>query len=420
MGLQKVPKIVTPLNEKKIQAAKPKDKEYTLSDGDGLNLRIRPNNTKTWFFNYTKPNSTKRLKISLGSYDIVSLKDARQERTRLRALIQSDIDPIENREESNAQAKIASSNTLARIAQQWLEVKRPSVTPNYARDIWRSLERHIFPILGETPIDKINAPKTIETLKPIAAKGNLETIKRLCQRINEIMDHAVNSGIVKHNPLSGISKAFAAPQKNHIPTLKPAQLPELMSALNTASIKRVTRCLIEWQLHTMTRPSEAAGATWGEIDRDNQLWHMPAERMKKKRAHTIPLSNQAIGLLDVMQSISGHREHIFPADRDPKKHIHEQTANMAIKRMGFKDRLVAHGLRSIASTTLNEQGFDPDIIEAALAHTDKNEVRKAYNRAEYIEQRRAMMAWWSNHIEEAATGNMSLSSGFKHMKVVKR
>ncbi|MFT6201774.1 MAG: integrase [Granulosicoccus sp.] len=413
-----MPKIITPLNEKRIKAAKPKDKEYTLSDGGGLNLRIRPNDTKTWFFNFTKPYFSKRLKISLGSYDTVSLKDARIERSRLRDLIQKNIDPIEDKKENDNLVKAANSNTLAHIAEQWFNIKKTTVTPNYAEDIWRSLEKHIFPHIGNTPIYKINAPTTIDILKPIAARGNLETIKRLCQRINEIMDHAVNSGFIHHNPLAGISKAFSAPQKNHMPTLKPAQLPELMSALNTASIKRVTRCLIEWQLHTMTRPSEAAGAKWEEIDRDNKLWHIPEERMKKRRTHTIPLSEQAIALLDVMQSISGHREYVFPADRDPKKHIHEQTANMALTRMGFKGRLVAHGLRSIASTTLNEQGFAPDIIEAALAHLDKNEVRRAYNRAEYIAQRRTMMAWWSNHIEEAATGNMSLSSSVKHLKVV--
>ncbi|MEO2183459.1 MAG: tyrosine-type recombinase/integrase, partial [bacterium] len=176
------------------------------------------------------------------------------------------------------------------------------------------------------------------------------------------------------------------------------------------SIKRTTRCLIEWQLQTMTRPGEAAGTRWSEIDLDKNVWLIPAERMKKKRPHTVPLSPQTLALLEIMEPISTHREHVFPADRNPRSYISEQTANMALRRMGYGGQLVAHGLRSLASTILNEHGFDPDVIEAALAHTDKNDVRAAYNRAEYLERRRTMMHWWSAHIEAAASGNLSLSS----------
>jgi integrase len=228
----------------------------------------------------------------------------------------------------------------------------------------------------------------------------------------------VNTGLLEANPLAGINKAFQTPDKKHMPALKPSELPELMQTLTTASIKLTTRCLIEWQLHTMVRPSEAAGACWQEIDFDNKLWHIPAERMKKKRAHTVPLSQQAIALLEVMKPISIGRKHVFIADRMPTKHTHVQTANMALKRMGFSGRLVAHGMRSIASTTLNEQGFDADVIEAALAHIDSNEVRKAYNRSEYLERRTVMMKWWSEHIQKAAIGNMSLATGIKALRAI--
>ena len=209
-----------------------------------------------------------------------------------------------------------------------------------------------------------------------------------------------------------------SPKKKHMPTLKPEQLPELMQRIANASIKRTTRCLIEWQLHTMTRPSEAAGTKWEEIDIKAGLWLIPAERMKKKRPHTIPLSPQALSLLEVMKPISAKREHVFPADRNPRTHTHEQTANMALKRMGYGGSLVAHGMRSLASTTLNEQGFDPDVIEMALAHTDKNGVRGSYNFAEYLERRKVMMCWWSEHIENAAKGNLSLSHSVKSIRLV--
>ncbi len=199
--------------------------------------------------------------------------------------------------------------------------------------------------------------------------------------------------------------------------LTPDELPELMQKLAYANIKRVTRCLIEWQLHTMTRPAEAAAARWDEIDWDNELWIIPAERTKKRREHRIPLTEQMLAILEVIKPISGHRDFIFPSDRDPQKPCNSQTANIALKRMGFADRLVSHGLRSLASTTLNEQGFDADLIESALAHVDDNQVRSAYNRTDYIERRRPMMCWWSGHIEQAAKGSLSVT-GTKQLKVI--
>ena len=256
----------------------------------------------------------------------------------------------------------------------------------------------------------LTARQVISTIQPIAAKGSLETVKRLCQRLNEIMTYSVNTGLLKANPLSGISQAFQAPEKKNMPSLAPEELPELMRILSTARIKLTTRCLIEWQLHTMTRPSEAAGARWAEIDKIKALWTIPAERMKKGKPHTVPLTSQCIKLLEVMRPISGSRDFVFPADRDFLTHTNEQTANAALKRMGFGGRLVAHGLRALASTTLNEEGFNPDVIEAALAHVHGNEVRRAYNRAKYLEQRREMMVWWSNYIERAAIGSLSLST----------
>jgi integrase len=332
------------------------------------------------------------------------------------ALLAQDIDPKEHRDENERLQQIAHSNTLEHIAAKWLEVKKTKVSDDHADDTWRSLDLHIFPFLGKVPIHKITAVNTIDVIEPIAAKGSLETVKRLCQRLNEIMTYAVNTGLVNANPLAGIAQAFQTPIKQHLPTLKPEQLPELMSALSLASIKITTRCLIEWQLHTMVRPSEAAGAQWNEIDFDNNLWNIPAERMKAKKAHTVPLTAQTQNLLGVMKPISSSSEFVFPSDRTLRKHTNASTANMALKRMGFSNQLVAHGLRAIASTTLNEQGFDPDIIEAALAHVGKNEVRNAYNRADYIERRKPMMIWWSEHIENAASGNISLAGNIKQNK----
>ena len=410
-------RVTRPLTHTEISQAKIKDKVYTLSDGAGLQLRVKPNGSKLWLLDYHRPYTKKRTSLSFGSFPEVSLAEARDKRKLARELLAKNIDPKEHRDEDDRLNDIAHGNTLEHIALKWLNVKKVTVSVEHAKDTWRSLELHVFHSLGKVPIHKITAVKTIEILEPIAAKGSLETIKRLCQRLNEIMVYAVNSGIISSNPLTGISKAFQRPKKQHLPTLEPSQLPTLMATLSQASIKITTRCLIEWQLHTMVRPSEAAGATWNEIDFDNSLWNIPAKRMKKKKAHTVPLTPQSLALLEMMKPISSKSEYVFPSDRNIRRHTHEQTANTALKRMGFHKKLVAHGLRSIASTALNEQGFDGDVIEAALAHVGKNEVRNAYNRTDYLERRKPVMTWWSEYIEKAATGNLSVASK-KGLKLV--
>lgn len=411
-------KVVKPLTNTEVLQAKPKDKEYNLPDGEGLYLRVKPSGSKLWLFNYYHPYTKKRNNLSIGRYPDISLATARLKKREARELLANNIDPKEHRESVQKAKEQEHTNTLRKVATDWFEIKSTKVTHDYGEDLWRSLENHIFPKIGNHPVSMLSATKAIDTLKPIAAKGSLETVRRLCQRLNEIMTFAVNTGVIFSNPLAGISQAFEAPKTKLMATIKPEELPGLMKTLNFASIKLVTRCLIEWQLHTMVRPSEAAGAKWSEIDFKNQIWTIPAERMKMKKQHSIPLSPQALGLLNTLNPISGHREFLFPADRNPKTHANAQTANMALKRMGYSGKLVSHGLRALASTVLNEQGFDPDLIEAALAHVDKNEVRRAYNRAEYLERRRPLMCWWSQHIENAATGDMSLSNAKKALRLV--
>ncbi|WP_449101635.1 integrase domain-containing protein [Pseudomonas veronii] len=400
----------TRLSDVKVKAAKPKEKDYILTDGNGLQMRVRINGSKLWNFNYIQPVTKKRINMGLGTFPDVSLAQARKRTVEARELVAQGLDPKEKRDAERHAKKAATEHTFANISTAWFELKKDSVTPAYAEDIWRSLTLHVFPDLATTPISAITAPKVINLLRPLESKGSLETVKRLTQRLNEIMTYGVNSGLIHANPLSGIRSVFKKPKKKNMAALAPDELRELMVAIANASIKRTTRCLIEWQLHTMTRPAEAATSRWADIDFEKKIWTIPAERMKKRRIHIIPLTEQALTLLEAIKPYSGHREYVFPADRDPRTHCNSQTANMALKRMGFEGRLVSHGMRSMASTILNEHGWDPELIEVALAHVDKDEVRSAYNRADYIERRRPMMAWWSEHIEQAATGSLSVSA----------
>jgi integrase len=336
-------KTPVPLTATKIKNSKPQAKEYSLSDGQKLSLRIKPSGTKAWIFTYQRPFTKKRTNLGLGSYPEVSLADARKLRSEALEHLAKDIDPQEYKTEQRQMNELAHLNTLEHVAKQWHKVKATSVSESYSQKIYRALELHILPKLGKQPIHKINATSTIEVLKPLAEAGKLDMIKRVTQAINQIMNYAVNTGIIHTNPLISITKAFEAPKKNHQLTLKPNELPELMKAISYAEIQLLTRVMIEWQLHTMTRPSETAGARWNEINLEAEVWVIPASRMKMKRAHTIPLSPQAIDLLERIKPFCGDSEFLFPSERKKGQHRNTQTANMALKRMGFGGRLVAHG-----------------------------------------------------------------------------
>ena len=330
--------------------------------------------------------------MGLGAFPALSLADARGLRADYLALLANGIDPQIQAEVAVEQQQITLDSIFSTVAANWFQLKSKSVTPDYTKDIWRSLEKDVLPAIGEIPVQQIKARTLVEALEPIKARGALETLRRLVQRINEIMIYAVNTGLIDANPASGIGMAFAKPKKQNMPTLRPEELPKLMRSLMMSNLSVSTRCLIEWQLLTLVRPSEASGARWAEIDLDAKLWTISAERMKAKREHIVPLSTQALDILEVLKPISSHREHVFPSRNDPKQPMNSQTANAALKRIGYGGKLVTDGLRSIASTAMNEALFNADVIEAALAHSDKNEIRRAYNRSNYLTLRKDLMS----------------------------
>jgi integrase len=393
-----VARTTRPLTNTEVLRAKALEKDLTLHDGDGLFLIVKTSGKKLWRFRYQRPVTKQRTMMGLGAFPALSLADARGLRADYLALLANGIDPQIQAEVAQEQQQIALDSIFSTVAANWFQLKSKSVTPDYAKDIWRSLEKDVLPAIGEIPVQQIKARTLVEALEPIKARGALETVRRLVQRINEIMVYAVNTGLIDANPASGVGMAFEKPKKQNMPTLRPEELPKLMRSLTMSNLSVPTRCLIEWQLLTLVRPSEASSARWVEIDLNTKLWTIPAERMKAKREHIVPLSPQALEILEMMKPISMHREHVFPSRNDPKQPMNSQTANAALKRIGYGGKLVAHGLRSIASTALNEQGFNADVIEAALAHSDKNEVRRAYNRSTYLESRKILMDWWGQKV----------------------
>jgi integrase len=392
------------LNDSVVKNSKPAKKVRYLNDGDRLKLRIQPSGTKSWIFRYTRPHVGKANEIGLGPYPSISLSDARRKADEYRQQVGQGIDPASQKKAHAASEQQRLGQTFKSVAASWLEIHKPSVTSDYADDIWRSLELHIIPYCGNTPISNINAPEMIRILQPLKYAGKFEAIRRLCQRLNKIMIYAVNTGSIHANPLQGIGDAFQKPSKNHQPTIDAHELPEFLNTLTYASINISTRIAIELQLITLTRPSEIACATWDEIDFESATWTIPSERMKMKRPHIIPLTNEALMLLSRMNEINGRHQFIFASHRNPKDHMSAQSANMAIKRMGYAKRLTAHGLRALGSTILNDHGFDAELIEHALSHVSKNEVRNAYNRGTQLARRRHLMEWWSGYIEDAKRG----------------
>lgn len=397
-GAAKVARTTRLLSNTQVLRAKALEKDLTLHDGDGLFLIVKTSRKKLWRFRYQRPATKQRTMMGLGAFPALSLADARGLRADYLTLLANGIDPQIQAEVAEEQQQIALDSIFSTIAANWFQLKSKSVTPDYAKDIWRSLEKYVFPAIGNIPVQQIKARTLVEALEPIKARGALETVHRLVQRINEIMVYAINTGLIDANPASGIGMAFEKPKKQNMPTLRPEELPKLMLSLVMSNLSVPTRCLIEWQLLTLVRPSEASGARWVEVDFDKNLWTIPAERMKAKREHIVPLSPQALEILEVMKPISAHREHVFPSRNDPKQPMNSQTANAALKRIGYGGKLVAHGLRAIASTAMNEAGLNSDVIEAALAHIEKNEVRRAYNRSTYLEKRKELMSWWGNFI----------------------
>jgi integrase len=411
-------KTTTQLTNTQVKQAKPKANEYNLADGSGLMLRIKTTGSKLWIFNYQRPITKKRANISFGQYPDISLADAREKRADARKLLANDIDPKAHRDDEKNKAKLAIENTFIKYAESWKELKKSTWKEPTIRRAYQSLNKHIIPTLKDYPIDKITPNHLKELMKPIIAEGKHETVKRLCTFINDIMKLPVADGSIKFNPLKDVTTFFPAPVRKHFKTLKPDQLPELMLGMANANISRLTRCMFLMQLNCATRAVETVTAEWTEFDLENKIWKIPAEKMKSKRIHTIPLSKQVMELLEYLHPISGHRQYIYPSVKNPLSHANSETVNTALKRNGFKDVIVSHGFRSLFSTTCNEQEFDFDVIEAALAHLDPNLTRRSYNRSDYFDKRRVLMQWWSDHISKASQGDMSMIGTFKKLQVV--
>jgi integrase len=388
------------LSDAKVRNAKPRIKPYKIADGEGLFLLIMPNDSKYWRLKYFFAGKEKTL--ALGVYPEVSLSDARERRTQARKLLAAGKDPGETKKEAKRLATQKTANTFEVVAREWFDKRKHEWVSAFADRLLVSLERHILPALGQRPIADITAPEVLSMLRLVEDRGTLETARRVMQMCGQIFMYAIATGRAERNPVPDLRGALKAPVVKHQAYLKANELPEYLQKLDAYDGSLQTKLALRILLLTFVRTKELRAAQWTEIDWDKAEWRIPAERMKMRELHIVPLSRQAIATLRQLEKHNGNRQYIFPNQQNPAKFMSENTMLFALYRMGYHSRATGHGFRSTASTILNEHGFRADVIERQLAHGERNNVRAAYNHAQYLPERREMMQWWADHLDQVA------------------
>lgn len=390
--------------------AKPKDKPYKLADGGGMFLLVQPNGARYWRLKYRYANREKLL--ALGVFPEVSLSEARQKRDVARKLLNAGEDPSNVKREQKRQTIEKSEQTFERVAREWHQKGSAKWSAGYAAKIIDSLEQNAFSSIGKRPIADISAKEILDMLSKVEARGALEIASRVKQRCSAIFNYAITKLLTTNNPVLPLRGSFQAPKNKNHARLKIEELPEFMQRLSVYDGRKQTALAIRFLAYTFVRTGELRHACWSEFDFDAAQWRIPAERMKMKEQHIVPLSKQVLALLKELKTFNGDSVLVFPGDRVPSKPMSENTILFALYRMGYRSKMTGHGFRGIASTALNEMGYRPDVIERQLAHTERDGVRAAYNHAQYLPERVAMMQHWADYLDAIAIGKKVISGKF--------
>lgn len=390
-----------PLSDAKARNAKPRSKPYKIADGEGLFLLVTPSGSKYWRMRYFFGGKEKLL--ALGVYPDLSLAGAREKRARARKTLAAGRDPGQEKQESKRQSRLSHANSFEVVASEWLENQKTSWSERHYQTTRWQMETYVLPRIGHRPIAELKAMEVLEMLRELEAKGILDTTRKMKQITGRVFMYAVATGRAERNPVPDLQGALKTPVVKHRSYLTEAELPEYLTKLEAYDGSVQTQIALQLLLLTFVRTTELRAARWAEIDWDKAEWRIPAERMKMREAHIVPLAKQALIALRKQQELSGNREHVFPNEHNPSKFMSENTMLYALYRMGYHGRATGHGFRSTASTILNENGFHADVIERQLAHGERNQVRAAYNHAQYLPERREMMQWWADFIDEMTT-----------------
>ncbi|WP_245732472.1 tyrosine-type recombinase/integrase [Solimonas aquatica] len=401
-----------PLTEIQVRTAKPQEKAKRLFDGGGLYLEVSPAGGRWWRLKYRFEGKEKRL--SLGVYPEVSLKDARSRRDEARKLIAAGIDPSADRQADRARKAEAGANSFEALAREWIERQATKWTQDYRDTILRRLERNVFPWLGVRPVADIKAPEVLATLRRIEARGAVETAHRANQVCSAVFRYAVATGRAESDPTTSLKGALPPWRKEHHASItEPKAVGELLRAIYGYQGTFTTACALKLAPLLFVRPGELRRAEWAEFDLDGAEWRIPAEKMKMRAPHIVPLSAQAVAILRELQRLTGKARYLFPGERSRHRPMSENTVNAALRRLGYSsEQMTGHGFRSMASTLLNEQGWHRDAIERQLAHGERNSVRAAYNYAEHLPERRKMMQSWADYLDALREDRKVLAGNF--------
>lgn len=389
-----------PLSDAAVRSAKPRERAYKLADGQGMYLEVMPTGAKYWRLKYRIDGKEKR--AALGVYPTVSLLAARKARDSIKDTLRAGLDPSHEKRREKIVAGLSRANSFEAVAREWHEGKKDSWADGYAANVMKLFEQDVFPSLGARPIKEILAPELLAVMRKIESRGALEMAKKALQTSGRVFRFAVVTGRAERDPSTDLRGALKTRKVKHMARIGETELPELLKKIATYDGEPQTRLALQFMALTFVRTGELRFAEWTEISEERAEWRIPAEKMKMEGPHIVPLSTQALAVLRQLKDMNGQWDWVFPQQTNSKKPISENTILFALYRMGYHSRMTGHGFRGLASTILNENGLNRDWIELQLAHSERDDVRAAYNHAQYLPERRKMMQWWGDYLDRSA------------------
>ncbi|ENW7725793.1 tyrosine-type recombinase/integrase [Klebsiella oxytoca] len=398
------------LTARQVDTSRPKDKPYKLSDGGGLYLLVNPNGSRYWRLKYRIAGKEKLL--ALGVYPDITLAVARQKRADAKKVLAAGGDPGQEKQEEKQAKEQAVANSFERLAMEWHTHKSTSWSEGYAEHLLMYLKKDIFPFIGQKAITDISQVEMLNVLRKMEQRGVLDKLKKTRQACRQIFTYAIITGRAEHNPVSDLAGALKSPKQQHYPHLLVDQIPVFLRALSEYSGSTITRNATRLLMLTGLRTIELRASEWVDIDFDKGVWNVPAERMKMRRPHLVPLSTQVRELLEEIHQLTGRGKYVFPGRNDAGKPMSEASINQVIKRIGYDGKATGHGFRHTMSTILHEQGYNTAWIETQLAHVDKNSIRGTYNHAQYLDGRREMLQWYADYMAALENGENVVHGSF--------
>lgn len=392
------------LTDAKCRNAKSESRKIRkLSDTGGLYLWVYDDGRKYWRLRYWLAGKEKSL--SLGVYPAIGLAEARARRNAERRRLDGGLDPSAERRAWKVRARLVSECSFGAVAREWYEKQIHTWVPGHARDVKRRLEMNAFPVIGQRPIAEIDAPELLQAIQKIETRGAYDLAHRVLQVCGQVFRYGIATGRCKRDHTVDLRGALTPHVKKHQAAIRPEELPNLLRAIAGYDERgdKQTRLALQLLALTFVRTNELIGAEWAEFNMEAGLWIVPAGRMKMRTEHVVPLASQALAILAELKQIGGESRFVFPG-RNRDKPISNNTMLFALYRLGYKGKMTGHGFRSVASTILNEKGFRSDVVERQLAHCERDEVRGAYNRAEYLPERSKMMQMWADFLDAIASG----------------